>query len=474
MKKISLLIILLIVLQLNGAFLQSAGAVQKPEPQNHESYVFYESRNAGIPANYVHRPIFEFFTGLSCPSCMNGVHQDMDRLWEDNANSLKYTYVVFHQLHGGGEDDLATEETKERIEYYQPGVSGTPAGEFDGGYIELGGLSGREMNYNSASNAIDDCKERYKVTFNPLHPISSIKNNFKFVNLYVWQVFGNDSYTVIANVKYLGTNAIIERSALSGSLYIFMVEDNVTAYSTALKNNIVNHAVFRGYGAKDIRFELKKDESFEFKAKWKIPDAKIKIKSKDLRAIAVVYDLDDTSSEKNNMGNKARAFRAIQSSTPESTAHDLKNEPPSFIDVSSSHKNGKINIEAKIDDKDGIAKAYIFFNFNSTNSTDWENTEMKLEGKELCDENGACYAYSAPNAKAEIKAKGKKLYYMILAYDGNLTFAKSQIFEFNVFIEKEKKSNNNIGIAVILALIIFCILIIFLITKVKRFFNWTS
>ena len=37
------------------------------------------------PANYRHRPLVEFFTGLSCPSCMNGPHQDMDKVWEENS-----------------------------------------------------------------------------------------------------------------------------------------------------------------------------------------------------------------------------------------------------------------------------------------------------------------------------------------------------------------------------------------------------
>jgi len=49
--------------------------------------------------------------------------------------------VVFHELNGGGVDDLNTEEATARMRFYQPGLSGTPDVQFDGGYIEIGGFS---------------------------------------------------------------------------------------------------------------------------------------------------------------------------------------------------------------------------------------------------------------------------------------------------------------------------------------------
>ncbi|UCG70103.1 MAG: hypothetical protein JSV09_03560, partial [Thermoplasmata archaeon] len=100
------------------------------------------SENLVVPEGYVHRPVIEFFTGLSCPSCMNGPHQNMDKLWEESENKPEqpFTFVVFHELNGGNVDDLATDESEERMRHYQPQISGTPDAEFDGGYIRLGGI----------------------------------------------------------------------------------------------------------------------------------------------------------------------------------------------------------------------------------------------------------------------------------------------------------------------------------------------
>jgi hypothetical protein len=122
----------------------------------------HEQSLVPVPSGYRHRPIIEFFTGLSCPACMGGPHQDLEKLWEENRvnEEQPFTYVVFHELNGGGVDDLATDESKERMQYYQPGVAGTPDAEFDGGYVKLGGLSANSIDYSSASQAIEDCKTR--------------------------------------------------------------------------------------------------------------------------------------------------------------------------------------------------------------------------------------------------------------------------------------------------------------------------
>jgi hypothetical protein len=145
---------------------------------NSKSDYSIEQSLAPVPSGYRHRPIIEFFTGLSCPACMSGPDQDLEQLWEENGGipEQPFTYVVFHELNGGGVDDLATEESKERMQYYQPGVAGTPDAEFDGGYIKLGGLSANSIDYGSASQALEDCKSRYQRSFNPLHPLQSIRN----------------------------------------------------------------------------------------------------------------------------------------------------------------------------------------------------------------------------------------------------------------------------------------------------------
>ena len=373
-----------------------------------------------IPSNFIHRPIVEFFTGLSCPACMGGPHQDMEKLWDETYKNPEqpFNYIVFHELNGGGVDDLATDESKERMQYYQPGVAGTPDAEFDGGYIKLGGLSANSISYQSASKAVEDCKSRYNREFNPLRPLQSIRNNFKFVKLFVDQVFTGEGFAVSVEVQYLGMDAIMATQNLRGSLYVFMIEDNVEAYSKVEEKVVNNRNVFRGYAINNQQITLSEDETYNTIVEWKIPDAKIPIKPGDITAVAAVFDLDDTSSQNGNTGNDAQVPRCIQSASPKSSAYDRGNELPTVMDINVKY-NGKINIEAEFIDEDGISKAFVLYNFNSSNSTSWSYEEMTITGEEVCDDSGVCFAYGDSTSTASIPTgKGKTIYFMFLVYDG--------------------------------------------------------
>ncbi|MDP7265402.1 MAG: hypothetical protein QGH39_07565, partial [Candidatus Thermoplasmatota archaeon] len=373
------------------------------------------------PSGYRHRPLVEFFTGLSCPSCMNGPHQDMEKLWDEKSEDPEqpFNFVVFHELNGGGVDDLATEDSKERMRHYQPGVSGTPDSEFDGGYVELGGMTGGTLNYNTASQALDDSTERYKRTINPLRPLQSLNNNFKYIDLFVDQIYNGDSYAVNVQVHYLGSNALLPLEQLQGSLYVFMMEENVEAYSTVEESMVVNRNVFRDYAIKGQEFTLSNDEVFITTVEWDIPEAKIPIRPGNLTAVAAVYDLDDTSSQEGNQGNNAQVPRCIQSATPASTAFDRGNDIPVISKVNTV-VDGKVNVNAKIDDSDGISKAVMLYNFEAPNATQWSYAEMNLTGEEVCDDAGVCYAYGDSTATATIEgADSGNIYIMILAYDGS-------------------------------------------------------
>lgn len=381
-----------------------------------------------VPEGYIHRPIAEFFFGLSCPSCMNGPHQDMDQLWEENTEKLEepFTFVVFHELNGGGEDDLATDESEARMRHYQPQVSGTPDVEFDGGYIRLGGIDVSDpVTYSNAAQAVEDCKIRYEQEIDPWNPRQSLRNEFKFVELYVTQVFTGDGYAVSVQVHYLGMDTLLFSDTLSGSLYVFIIEDNVTAYSMVVEENVANHNVFRGYAIEDEQFSLSEDEWFETTVLWDIPEATVPIKPGDLTAVAAVYDLDDTDSQNENQGNNVNVPRAIQSATPKSTAYDLGNDLPVVDDIKITY-NGEAQISAKFDDKDGISMAYVLYNTEAANATLWEYVEMEISGEELCDDSGACYAYTDSKGVASIPmGEGEILYYQLLIYDGNSTEGKT-------------------------------------------------
>ncbi|MGQ9583369.1 MAG: hypothetical protein ACUVV6_07655 [Thermoplasmatota archaeon] len=381
------------------------------------------------PAGYRHRPSIEFFTGLSCPSCMGGPHQDMERIWEEGGYrpEQEFTYIAFHELNGGGVDDLNNEEATERMRFYQPGISGTPDAEFDGGYIELGGMYGGTLSYDAAQRALEDCKSRASAALNPLHPLQSLRSGFKYVRLGVRQVFDGSGFAVMVSAEYLGTSAIIETQALNGILYVFMVEDNVTAFSKVKGSDVLNHNVFRGYGIEAEAFSLRSGESRDFVGRWEIPrDLKVPVKPGDVGAVAVVYDADDTSSEEGNQGNPNRVPRAIQSATPLSTAYDAQNDVPTASDVRLSEASGKVRLTAALEDADGIASGFAVYNTQAPNATNWSVAALSITGEEC--EGDTCTVYRNAQGSATLEAgPGRRLFIILLLYDGNGTQGRVEL-----------------------------------------------
>ncbi len=414
--KIVIIVLLILVLSIFINTIQAGSVQEYDDIPDLDSTI-----NIPAPSGYRHRPLIEFFTGLSCPSCMNGPHYDLDKLWDENYEDPEqpFNFVVFHELNGGGEDDLATADSKERMRHYQPGVSGTPDTEFDGGYIELGGMTGGTLNYNTAVQAVEDSKERYKRNINPRHPLQSLGNNFKYVDLFVDQIYNGDSYAINVQVHYLGSNAILPYEQLRASLYVFMVEENVEAFSTVEGRMVINRNVFRDYAIKGQEFTLSNDDTFITTVEWKIPEAKVPIRPGNLTAVAAIYDLDDTSSQEGNQGNNAQVPRCIQSANPASSAFDRENDLPVISKVNTV-VDRKITVNAKIDDIDGISKAVVLYNFEAPNSTRWSYAEMNLTGEEVCDDAGVCYAYGDSTASTTIEVSDSgNIYLMILAYDGS-------------------------------------------------------
>jgi cytochrome c-type biogenesis protein len=416
---LSLILSLIIAFTSVGDGIIEDSADQTTERDNIDSVL-------AVPDGYVHRPIMELFTGLGCTYCQNGPDQAADRLFHEALDepSQPHNIVVFHQNNGAGDDDLTTPESQER--YDDNFVSGTPNAQFDGGFRQAsGGEDGEDANYQTYSQALADSYTRYEdSTLNPFD------NNFKFVNLQIFQEFSGDGYRVSVKVEYLGSASDrpslgllpINSPDLSGSLYVFMTEDNVTAWSSERNGGeyVDNYAAFRGNAIKDEQFTLARDETFEIMAEWEFPeDPVIPIKPGDITAVAVVYDLDDTSSGRSDGGNPASIPRAIQSANPKSTAYDLGNDLPTVGEIDFIY-DGEAQISAKFDDEDGISKAYMLYNTEGSNSTNWEYMEMEISGEELCDESGACYAFTDSEGIASIPMNEKEtLYYQILIYDGN-------------------------------------------------------
>ena len=387
-------------------------------------------RQLPVPTGYVHRPVIEFFTGLSCPSCMGGPHPDMEKLWKENGYdpAQEFTYIEFHELNGGGVDDLNNQDATDRMRYYQPGRSGTPDAEFDGGYIELGGVANTEaVSYASAGSAEKTCKDRYQTTIDPLHPIQSLRNGFKFVKLEVSQMFTGDGFAVMVKATYLGTSALVETKSLNGQLYVFMVEDNVTAFSKVDGKDDISNNVFRGYAFKAQAFSLKSGESKDFTAEWPLPSGEtVPVNPAGVNAIAVVYDTDDTSSENNNQGNRAGVPRAIQSATPLSTAYDSQNDIPRASAVQITSSGGKLKITATFDDSNGMSSAFAIYNTEAANATNWSVAQFNLTGTEC--QGDVCSVYENASGTAVLDAGTQdKLFVTLLLYDGNGTQGKMEL-----------------------------------------------
>lgn len=407
------------------------------EEENH-----YSEAASDYPNGWTHRPIVEHFTGLSCSPCMTGAHPDASRLYEEEALSEGYpwNYVEFHELNGGGEDDLMTDESRERMRFYQPGVSGTPDLEMDGGYVECGGAHGStaDATYEDMKKAIKDSGERDAI---------------KKINIKVGAIFDGKSFTINVSVDYIRNDEQwvpspekpIPDDTLHGSLYVFMVEENVYAYSTIKEEEVLCHNVFRGYAIQDYQFDMQVGDSMNKMAVWEVPTTQVRdgneepirvpINPLNVYPVAVVYDLDDRSSgrgdgSENNDGDEGNGSpRALNSATPMSTAYDTGNSPPVITVMKPTSKDGNIQINAVIEDDGGeLAAAYVLYREAGNNQSGWYYKELTIEGEECSGDSctlGSGEAFAVINISDDTPVE-----YSIMAYDGNWTRGITSIYNY--------------------------------------------
>ncbi len=409
------------------------------------------------PNDWTHRPFGELFTSLSCVYCMSYADPAMEEVIHDGETdeSNPYNVVVFHQTNGGaGDDPFHTQDSRSRMRDHY-GQTGTPNAQFDGNYRYVGG--GGESNYQDYTNAMSESGQREG---------EGNDEPFKIVDLDIYSEFiGSESegeagqFKLSVDVTYFGQTGgddgvptepddiLGESSDLNGELIVFMVEDGVPAYSSYLDEIWTNRMVFREYGIESEEFTLTQDESTTFSAVWKVPttqvdgdgvesEIKIPINPGRIIPIAVVFDTDDTDSGNDQDSNGDDTYptpRSIQSATPQSTKYDNPDrDVPEITKKTEVYLDEGAEIQANFDADEGIGAAFVVYNYQSSNFTgEWMTDEMKIEGEEVCDENGVCYAYSGATGTSLIPYSGdNEIYYQVIFSDGNKTSSRTDVLVF--------------------------------------------
>jgi len=424
-----------------------------------EETIEFETTNSDrtYPNDWTHRPFGELFTSLSCVYCMSYADPAMEEVIHDGEmdQSNPFNVVVFHQTNGGaGDDPFHTQDSRSRMRDHY-GQTGTPNAQFDGNYRYVGG--GGESNYQDYTTALSESGQREG---------EGNDEPFKIVDLDIYSEFiGSESegeagqFKLSVDVTYFGQTGgddgvptepddiLGESPDLNGELIVFMVEDGVPAYSSQLDEIWNNRMVFREYGIESEVFTLAQDESATFSAVWKVPttqidgdgvegDIKIPINPGRIIPVAVVFDTDDTDSGNDQDSNGDDTYptpRSIQSATPQSTKYDNpERDVPEITKKTEIFLDEGAEIQANFDADEGIGAAFVVYNYESSNFTgEWITDEMKIEGEEVCDENGVCYAYSGATGTSLIPYSGdSEIYYQVIFSDGNKTSSRTDVLVF--------------------------------------------
>ena len=263
--------------------------------------------------------------------------------------------------------------------------------------------------------------------------------------MYKRQEFREDRFVFTVNLTYLGEGGFslpTDPDQLDSSVYLFVVEDDIMAWSSVEEKEVMTHNVFRETAMHNVQVVLQPGETWNNEVEWVIPDTIMypsghedhdgnpqegehpiltPINPAKISVVAVVYDNDDTSRTKSSgkTGNAADTPRAANSATPQTTAYDEQNEPPKVVGYEENLNGNLAEISATLEDEDGIGSAYVIYNFHngSYDNESWGVMPMEIDETNV--------------AKASIEfSDGDPVWYRILLVDGKQGFSASEAKQF--------------------------------------------
>ena len=190
-----------------------------------------------------HRPIVELFTGLWCPPCMGTMHHALDlyfeRDWEEPDHPC---HIIEFHVAWGRRDALATAESESWANNRD--VTGVPTYWVDMVRKQVGASP------NAYPRLKEDIASAGDDEVEPVVLLVELERDGKLFN-------------VTVHMKYVGL-----QDSLDCLLYVFMVEDNMVAYSTVLEDYVTCNHVFRGMAVRGAEVTLPRGEWVTYERTW--------------------------------------------------------------------------------------------------------------------------------------------------------------------------------------------------------------
>ncbi len=226
------------------------------------THAVVESTDLELP--FTHIPLVESFEGTWCPPCMRNMRPAFERFYEHDWDPANHPVHIV-EIHLGSHDPLTMEDGITIASYYA--VTGIPTYVVDGGYAKQVGASDPDSAYEKLCSDIN----------------SAGKRSVPEIHMLVSHVIRGG--TLRATVKVYNPSS----EPFSGFLTVYVVEDNVTAYSSVTGKDEVFRFVLRKVLAFNSFMMIQPDSISSENFQWSVPS---KYEYKNLIVIAAIRDVD--------------------------------------------------------------------------------------------------------------------------------------------------------------------------------------